>query len=262
MAFARSSNSRCTLCSALEEGKLQAVNAQLEPLVATLRSTGELPSASNPTLIEIAHGLGLNANSVRFHVKECLVQADIQDQRVSELRDLASAVQVAKLAYESEPDKPQLANAYVALLREFRDLSKDVEGQIDPETTVTYMVGNVVSPLAKDVVLLASEQLHELVAALGKTVPKEQLPVIVSQLKAFLTRLGTKVAERQHQSIVAVSKYYKVQLAAADTRKSVLGDVTDARASLDEAVAQQRKSTTEPAKPTTSHATSRTPTAH
>ena len=260
MAFARASSSRCTLCGALEEGKLQAVNQQLEPLVASLRSTGELPTASNPLLVEIAKKLELNANSLWFHIKECLVQADIQDQRVSELRDLASTLQVAKLAYESEPDKPQLAGAYVQLLREFRDLSKDVEGQIDPETTVAYMIKDVVSPLAQDVVLLASEQLHELVASMAKTVPKEQLPVVVSQLKSFLTRLGNKVADRQHQSIVAVSKYYKVQLAAADTRKSVLGDVAQARLSLDDTVEQQRKAVAQPSAPAGS--TTRTPTVH
>lgn len=237
MAFERGS-SRCPICSTIVGSRLDAINDALEPMVERVRLTGDVPATGDTLLNEIAAKIEIAPSSLRFHIKECLVQADIQDQRVHELRDLVGNLQVAKLEYASNPDKPQNGQLYLQFVDAFTRLSKEVEGQVDPEVTVQFMISNVIAPFSRDSILTVADEIRELRATLAKTLPASTMSLVDSQFKGMLAKLGNKISEKQKLAMEAVGSYYKVELSAAEIKRSLSDSISkpvaDARTTLAE----------------------------
>jgi len=231
MAFKSSKSKKCPVCVVCTPDKIEAVNKQLGTLLEDVRASGEIPKARDPRFDTAANILGVAPHSLRYHLKECLLDLEIQDQRYVELKDLSQAIATAKTEYANNPTM-QNATAYTSLLTSFRAMASDIEGQQDPEQTVTFIAETVMGPMSKKTIAVVTEELRSLRESISSLLPKSQQTYVDSQLKGALARMSNALRDTMDESIRAVCGYYKVELDAKD-RKRALDNASPVQSSAD-----------------------------
>jgi len=230
MALSKSKSRKCPVCVGCTPSKVKEVNQALEPVLADVKATGEIPKANDRRFDLVANAVGLAPHSLRFHLKECLLDLEIQDQRFQELVDLTEALKTAKQEYMANPSMQQ-ATALTSILTQWRGLAEDIEGQQDPAVTVEFMVETVLGPLNRKVLVSMTEELKELRSSLEAFLPQNHRPYVDSQIKAVLSRVASTLRESTDESLKAMCDYYKVEL-EAQSRKRALDSTTPTSAPL------------------------------
>lgn len=208
------------MCVGCTPSKVQEINQALSPTLEDVKQTGEIPKAADPRLDLVAQRVGISPHSLRYHLKECLVDQEIQDQRFQELRDVIEALATAKQEYLANPGMAS-ATAYTSLLTQFRGLADDIEGQFDPEVTVEYVVETVLNPMSRKTLAVAAEELRSLREAMGPLVSKNQMAFVDAQMKATLTRVSAVLRDSLDESLKTLCSYYKVELEAKARKRAL-----------------------------------------
>ncbi len=229
MSFRHSTSKKCPVCVGCTPSKVTEINEALSPILEDVKQTGEIPKVQDSRLDLVAHGVGISPHSLRYHLKECLLDQEIQDQRFQELKDVIDCVATAKQEYLANPGMGQ-ATALTQLLTQFRGLADDIEGQFDPEVTVEYVVETVLNPMSRKTLAVAAEELRSLRETMGPLVSKNQMAFVDAQMKATLTRVSAVLRDALDESLKTLCSYYKVEL-EAKARKRALESGTTVSAS-------------------------------
>lgn len=224
MALSKSKSRKCPVCVGCIPSKVKEINQELEPLLADVKATGEIPKAKDRRFDLIAHSVGIAPHSLRFHLKECLLDLEIQDQRFQELVDMTEALKTAKQEFMANPSM-QTATAYTSIMTQWRGLAEDIEGQTDPAVTVEFMVETVLGPMNRHILVSLTEELKELRTSLDNLLPRNHKPFVDSQVKAVLSRVSSALRESTDDGLKALCEYYKVEL-EAQSRKRALESTT------------------------------------
>jgi len=203
---------------------VKEINQALSPVLSDVKESGEIPKAKDNRFSLIAHSVGLAPHSLRFHLKECLLDLEIQDQRFQELVDLTEALKTAKQEYMENPSMSQ-ATALTSILTQWRGLAEDIEGQTDPAVTVEFMVETVLGPMNRQILASLTEELKELRGSLDALLPRNHKPYVDSQVKSVLSRVSTALRDSTDEGLKALCSYYKVEL-EAQSRKNALESTT------------------------------------
>lgn len=222
MAFTKTGSRKCPICVGCTPSKVKEVSDALAPVLADVKETGEIPKAKDHRLELVAQHVGLAPHSLRYHLKECLLDLEIQDQRYRELKDLAHAISTAKSEYLANPSM-QNATAYTSMLNTFMSLANEIEGQQDPEQAVSFVVETALAPMSRKSLSVVTEELRNLRDALTQLVPKNQSSYVDSQLKSALTRVSSALRDATDDGLKAVCSYYKVELEAKERKRALEG---------------------------------------
>lgn len=220
MGFTKSKSRKCPVCVGCTDPKVMEIDAALKPLLADVKATGEVPKAIDRRFNDIAHLVGISPYSLRYHLKECLLDHEIQDQRLVELKDIISAISTAKHEYLSNPSV-HTATAYTSLMNTFRALAGDIEGQQDPEVTVDYIIQNVMNPVSRRSLAALAEELRNLRTSLLEIVPRNHSTYIRTQIDGAVKRISSALAMSLDEGLKNLTSYYKIEL-EAQTRKRAL----------------------------------------
>ena len=225
MAFTKKKkqSSRCPICAAVSVAKAAEVDAELAPYLDEVRETGEIPKPAR--FDTLAFKVGLSPFSLRYHLKECLLDVEVQDQRILELRDLTQAVAIAKAEYASNPSM-QNATAYTSLVKTFNDMADTIEGAVDPETTVEFVVEAVLGPQVRKALGTLTEEMRILREELLPLVATSQAAFIDSRVKAVLSRVSSSIRESTDESLRVLCDYYKVELETKRRKRALDQTIT------------------------------------
>jgi hypothetical protein len=229
MAFSKQKSRKCPICIGCTPSKVTEINQALNPILEDVKQTGEIPKAQDSRLDLVAQRVGISPHSLRYHLKECLIDQEIQDQRFQELKDIIDCVATAKQEYLANPGMSQ-ATALSQLLTQFRGLAEDIEGQFDPEVTVEYVVEAVLNPMSRKTLAVAAEELRSLREAIGPLVSKNQMAFVDAQMKATLTRISAVLRDALDESLKTLCSYYKVELEAKARKRALDSGATSAPA--------------------------------
>jgi hypothetical protein len=213
MAFSKSKSRKCPVCIGCTPSKAEEIDRALKPLLADVKATGETPKANDSRLSLISHAVGIAPHSLRYHLKECLVDLEIQDQRFQELVDITEALSTAKQEYAALPTMGN-STAYTQLLTQFRELSKEIEGQTDPNVTVEFIVEQVLNALVRQTLASATEEIRALREQLKPMMSPNNHSFVDAQLKATLKRISTALGTGVDDGLKSLCEYYKVDLEA------------------------------------------------
>lgn len=222
MAFTKTGSRKCPVCVGCTPTKVKDINAALDPVLADVRDSGEIPKAKDVRFDLIAQRVGIAPHSLRYHLKECLLDLEIQDQRFLELKDLSQAISTAKQEYLSNPSLPN-ATAYTSLLNSFMSLADAIEGQQDPEQAVSFVVETALAPISRKTLAIVTEEIRNLRDSVNQLVPKNQASYVDSQMKAALTRVSTALRDATDEGLKALCSYYKVELEAKERKRALEG---------------------------------------
>ncbi len=221
MAFAASKNARCPVCVGCTPAKLEEVNRDLVPMLEIVKSEGEVPKPRDQRYTPIANRLGVSPWSLHYHLRNCLIDLEIQDQRIRELKDLAAAIATAKTEYAANPSM-QNAQAYTGLVNTFMAMATAIEGQQDPEVAVEFVVETVLGPLARKILGSVTEELRTMRDQVSGLVPRNHAAQIDSQTKASLARVSSALSDMMDEGLKNLCGFYKVEF-EAKARKRALG---------------------------------------
>ena len=220
MALSKAKSRKCPVCVGCTAEKAKEVDAALAQLLADVKQTGEMPKAQDSRFTVIANVVGLAPHSLRFHLKECLLDMEIQDQRFQELIDLTGALKTAKQEFAANPTMQQ-ATAMTSILTQWRGLAEDIEGQTDPSVTVEYIVETVLGPLNRQVLSALSEELRDLRDSVQTMLPPNHRSVFDARVKAALSRVSTSLRDSTDNGLKALCSYYKVELEAQSRKRAL-----------------------------------------
>lgn len=210
MAFSKAKSRKCPVCLGCMPAKVNEVNTALSPLLADVKATGEIPKPADKRLTLVAHAVGIAPHSLRYHLKECLLDFEIQDQRFQELKDITEALSTAKQEYQANPSMAQ-ATAYTQLLVQWRGLAEDIEGQTDPDVTVEFVVQNVLNPLIRQTLASATEEIKTVRDQLSPMMSANHRGFIDAQLKAALKRITASLENGVNEGVQSLCEYWKVE---------------------------------------------------
>lgn len=191
-------------------------------ILSDVKESGEVPKAKDNRFEAVAQRVGIAPHSLRYHLKECMLDLEIQDQRFLELKDLSQAISTAKQEYLANPGLPN-ATAYTSLLNAFMALASEIEGQQDPEQAVSFIVETAMAPMSRRTLAIVTEEIRNLRDAITQLVPKNQASYVDSQMKASLTRVSTALRDATDEGLKAICSYYKVELEAKDRKRALEG---------------------------------------
>ena len=194
----------------------------MSSILSDVKESGEVPKAKDNRFEAVAQRVGIAPHSLRYHLKECMLDLEIQDQRFLELKDLSQAISTAKQEYLANPGLPN-ATAYTSLLNAFMALASEIEGQQDPEQAVSFIVETAMAPMSRRTLAIVTEEIRNLRDAITQLVPKNQATYVDSQMKASLTRVSTALRDATDEGLKAVCSYYKVELEAKDRKRALEG---------------------------------------
>ena len=220
MAIVKSSSKKCPVCIICTKSKIKEVDNSLQEILEEVKVSGEVPKARDRRFGEIAETMGIAPRSLRYHLKECLLDQEIQDQRLVELKSLTEAVSTAKTEYMSGPSVDK-ATAYSSLLSSWRQLASDIEGQTDPEVTVEYVVEAVLTPINRAVLVAAASTLQDLRNGLIEVLPKGQQSLVKSQINSAMLGISNELKASTEEAIDSLCTYYKVELEAKQKKRSI-----------------------------------------
>jgi hypothetical protein len=220
MAISKAKSRKCPLCIGLSAKRVKEINVSVAGLLDQIRDTGEIPKAQDRRIKAKADEWSVAPHSLRYHIKECLLDLEIQDQRFQELKDLTEAIQTAKQEYAVNPTM-QLATALTSLLTQWRGLAEDIEGQTDPAVTVEFITQSVLAPINRQVLAAVAEELREVRTSVTSMVPRNQQSFVDAQIKSAMSRVSVALRESTDDGLKALCEYYKVEL-EAQSRKNAL----------------------------------------
>lgn len=220
MSFTRRGSSKCPICVGCTPTKVSEINDAISPILADVKESGEIPKAKDSRFELIAQRVGIAPHSLRYHLKECLLDLEIQDQRFLELKDITQAIGTAKQEYLANPTM-QNATAYTQLLSTFMSLAHEIEGQQDPEQAVSFVVETALAPVSRKVLAIVTEELRSLRESVNQLVPKNQASYVDAQMKATLTRVSTALRDATDDGLKAVCSFYKVELEAKERKRAL-----------------------------------------
>lgn len=213
MALKKSKSRKCPVCVGHTIEKVKEVDLALAPLLADVKATGEIPKAKDKRLKEVSFLVGLAPHSLQFHLKSCLVDMEIQDQRFQELKDMTDLLSTAKAEYLANPSM-NTATAVNQLMTQWRGLAEDIEGQTDPSLTVEFMVETVLAPMNRQLLSSMARELRDLRESLQGLLPRNQHPFIDSQVKSVMSRMASALRDSTDDSLKTICSFYKVELEA------------------------------------------------
>jgi hypothetical protein len=203
MALVKRSSSKCPVCVGCTQTKIKEINEALASVLSDVKESGEIPKAKDRRFEDIAQRVGIAPHSLRYHLKECMLDLEIQDQRFLELKDLTQAISTAKQEYLANPSLPA-ATAYTSLLNTFMTLASEIEGQQDPEQAVSFVVETALAPISRKVLSIVTEEVRNLRDSVTQLVPKNQASYVDSQMKASLTRVSTALRDATDEGLKAI----------------------------------------------------------
>jgi hypothetical protein len=213
MGFKKSKSRKCPVCVACTTERVRDVNLALAPVLEDVKSTGEIPKPVDKRFEPISHQFSLSPWSLQYHLKTCLVDLEIQDQRLIELKDLAQALSTAKQEYQANPGVGQ-AQALAALMGVFMTLAKDIEGQEDPEATVTFIVETVLNPMGRKTLAALSEESRNFRETMKGLVSPSQQVYVSNQADLLVKNVAAHLRDMLDDSLKRLTTYYKVELEA------------------------------------------------
>lgn len=225
MAFSKAKSRKCPVCLGCMPSKVEEIDDALKPILADVKATGEVPKARDSRFDLVAHSVGIAPHSLRYHLKECLLDLEIQDQRFQELKDLTEAIATAKQEYSANPSQAN-ANAYTMLITQWRGLADDIEGQVDPEVTVEFLVANVLNALSRKMLASSAEEQRTLRESLDPLLDRNHRAFVDAQLKSGFARTSAAIRDGLDDGLKALCEYYKVEL-EAKARMRALESGTD-----------------------------------
>lgn len=220
MPFQKSSTSKCPICSSRPPDVIERVNSALEDIIDGVRETGEVPKAADPRFVAVAREVQIAPHSLRFHVKTCLIPLEIRDQRGIELADLASALATAKSEYQNFPSI-RTAKPYSDLLNNFRELSKDVEGQDDPEVAVEYMASRVIAPITRATLAVFAQEIRDIADSVMGSIPKNREPAVRARFESAFKNTAAGLSIAMDEALKAACEFYKVELDTTTRRRTI-----------------------------------------
>ena len=224
MALRSSKSRRCPVCIACSPAKAEKVTLALSALLADVREYGEVPKPQDKRFEKVALDVELSPYSLWYHLKECMLDFEIQDQKLVELKDLARAIAMAKDEYTSNPSM-QNSTAYTQLINAFMSMADNIEGSVDPEATVEFIVEAVMSPITRRALGALAEELRSLRESLLPLVAKNQTTFLDTQVKSTMGRVASQLRDATDESLKALCDYYKVEL-ETKRRKRALDHVS------------------------------------
>lgn len=220
MAFKKAKSRKCPVCTLTTPEKAEEVDQALGPLLTHAKKTGEIPKATDQRFKDVSSLIGIAPNSLRFHLRNCLVDMEIQDQRFQELKDLTELLSTAKAEYQANPSM-NTATAVNQLLTQWRGLAEDIEGQQDPSQTVDFLVEVVLGPMNRVILAETAKELREVREAVKGLVPKNNQPYVISQVNAALSRISAALRDATDDGLKNICGYYKVELEAQQRKRAM-----------------------------------------
>lgn len=220
MAFKRGKSKKCPICVGCTQTKAEEVDRELEPLLEAVRDEGEVPKPKDNRFQTVATKVGLSPWSLHYHLKHCLIDLEIQDQRVHEMRDMAEAVATAKAEYMANPSMAN-ATALAALMNTMRSLAGDIEGQQDPEMAVEFVVETVMGPMARKALSAMTEELRSLREQIRSVVSKNHSTFVEAQVDATLRRVSSSLRDSLDEGLKNLCGYYHVELEARSRKRAL-----------------------------------------
>jgi hypothetical protein len=222
VAFKISSSRKCAIC-ALAPLRAEEATEALQQILADVRDTGVVPHAKDQRFGLLAHRVRLSPFALHYHLKTCMVDSEIQDQRLVELKDLVSNLQIAKAAYREMP-VADMATAMTSMLGTFMELAQEIEGQQDPESAVRYTLETVLGPMIRQVLGSVAGEIRELRDLALMNSPPNQRPFVESQFRSSFEKVSQALEAQVEESLKTMCRYYKVELDAKDVRLALSGN--------------------------------------
>ncbi len=220
MALRKSTSNKCPVCLTRKRAAVNIINKALKGMLEDVKQHGEVPHKKDPRYLLIGQEFSIAPNSLRYHLKECLVDQEIQDQRLIELKGLTEALGTAKAFYGENPSVDR-ATSYTSLVTSWRQLAKDVEGQVDPEVTVEFMVENVVAAITRGVLSSVAEGLKELRGSLYEGLPAGQRTFIKSQMDMMMSQVAQDLKGSTEDAMQSLCEYYRVDMETKQKKRAI-----------------------------------------
>lgn len=220
MALVKSQSKKCPVCMTRTKREVKVVNKALQPILDEVKERGEVPSKKDPRWLKIGSEFSIFPNSLRYHLKECLVDQEIQDQRLVELKALTEALETAKTEYAQNPNV-NTATALTSIMTSWRQLAKDVEGQVDPEVTVEFLVENVIASINREVLSSLAGGIRDMRNALVEGLPAGQKQFVKSQADLLLDRIAQDLRAGTEEAMNTLCEYYRVDIETKQKKRSL-----------------------------------------
>jgi hypothetical protein len=231
MAFKKSASRKCPVCVAFSEEKVDEVNKGLEPLLADIKESGEVPKAKDHRFGVLANHLGVSPFALRFHLSKCLIKREIDEQMMVEFTDMLDALHTAKIEYKETPTLPY-ASALKQIHSAVMDMHDRMMGDADPEQAVQFIAETVISHVMRQSLGVYAKEIR----ALTQTIKPYLAPQIQIQAvkmgETALMSASTALHEAAQEALENVCTYYKVELDAA-SKKPLLAGIAVPKKGLD-----------------------------
>lgn len=224
MAFKKSSSRKCPVCVGFTETKVDEVNRYLEPLLQTIKDTGEVPKGKDPRFQDIAVAIGVAPFSLRFHLTHCLIEREIDEQMMVEFRDMLEALSIAKTEYKETPTLPfatAMTNIHSAVLK-MHDM---LVGETDPEQAVHFIAETVISHILRQSLAHYAKSTKGLLDQIVPYLPPTHIRQVTTAFKTNVATTSNALQEAAGEALDNVCNYYKVEMDVASKKKAMQGTV-------------------------------------
>ena len=200
------------------------INAFLDPILAEVKNTGEVPKPKDKRFQEGALKLGIAPFSLQYHLRTCLIDREIHDQMMVEVKDLIEAVASAKSEYS---DKPHLQNAQAVsvLMNTLLSVLSKLEGEQSPEQAIEFIVDQALGHIIRACLADFAKETRDNLALVTPHIPPATRKAVRDQMEASLKRVSITLANASDEAVANLCKFYKVELDAAD-KKQTLSAIT------------------------------------
>ena len=226
MALKKSASRKCPVCVTFGDypEKIEQINKALEPILADIKETGEVPKAKDPRFGTLAVALSITPFALQFHTRQCLVTREIDDQMMLEFRDALDALHTAKVEYKENPTQPY-ANAmgviHGMVMKMYEHMTKDH----DPELAVQFVAETVIGHVMRHSLGVFAKEARAINESVANYLPPTHKAAVKKAVESSLLATSNALQESAQEALDNVCNYYKVELDVA-AKKAALATVT------------------------------------
>lgn len=158
---------------------------------------------------KIAVDYQIDYDDMRRHCKRCIKVSKTRLDRYNELTSkLAEDIETAREAYQTEPERADLAGAYATLLREYRASIDGAAKLVTPEDQVSEITNMVLNPMFKSIMKNLTE--------IAGRAELEYIGIGASEKRSrrvtrhLLENMGTAMKESIQNGVTNMSTYFGV----------------------------------------------------
>lgn len=225
MAITKATSRKCPICVTFGDNadKIAQVNKALEPILADIKATGEVPKAKDPRFGALAVALSITPFALQFHTRQCLVTRELDDQMLLEFKEALDALHIAKVEYKETPTQPY-ANAmgviHGMVMKMYEHMTKDH----DPELAVQFIAETVIGHVMRHSLGVFAKEARSINESVAPYLPPTHKAAVKKAVESALMSTTNALHDSAQEALDSVCTYYKVELDVA-SKKSALSTV-------------------------------------